>query len=463
MNSIFVKIAAALCSLLFAVAGVSESVVGYTEGKPITAEKQEYDFDNSGILIGGYYGAAGQAQYAKEAGLDFVISASVSQAMLDEYEENGVGVIAAGYNLPRYYGTVTEANAQQWLTFTGEGYKDHPALWGDDLIDEPNAPSFPALAGCVKAYRAVNPNKISLINLFPNYANDEQLGEEPTMTFAQKLPLLFTDVIDGNNEIFRKYTSDYINTIDTDYICVDIYPFNSTVDRSGNEVKSTSTCYIRNLDILAEACRETNRDFWVITQAAGETKNGTPEGSKPRYCDEVSDISQQAYACLSFGAKAIIHGLFSNMGWWDVDSHMIGSDGKPTETYYAAQKVDFDLKAFSAIYGHYTYSSTYMVNASRVAGRGRGPLMTTKAEDKAKIVSANGLLVGAFKGEKDGKAYVITNMEELNNQTTARASFFVPDGMVATVYQGGENKAFGGGHYIDLTLAPGEGVFITLQ
>ena len=462
MNSIFMKIAALICSLLFALAGVSESTVGYTAGKPIKAQKQEYCFDNSGLLIGGYYGQAGQAQYASEAGLDFVISASVSEAMLDEYAANGVGVIAAGYNLPRYYGSVTEANAQQWLTFTGEGYKDHPALWGDDLIDEPNAPSYPALAGCVKAYRAVNPNKISLINLFPNYANIEQLGEEPTMTALQKFLLTFTDVTDENNEIFRKYTSDYINTIDTDYICVDIYPYHATLDRDGNEVKTTSGCYVRNLDILAEACRETNRDLWVITQAAGETKNGLADSEKPRYCDEKSDISQQAYACLSFGAKAIIHGLFSNMGWWDVDSHMIGSSGEPTETYYAAQQVDFDLKAFSAIYGQYQYSSTYMVNPARVAGRGRGPRAVTKAEDKAKIVSSNGLLVGAFRGENGGKAYVITNMEELNDQTTARASFFVPQGTIATVYQGGAQKAFSGGHYIDLTLAPGEGVFLTL-
>ncbi|HBL41037.1 MAG TPA: hypothetical protein DDY98_05490 [Ruminococcaceae bacterium] len=151
------------------------------------------------------------------------------------------------------------------------------------------------------------------------------------------------------------------------------------------------------------------------------------------------------------------------MGWWDLDSHLIGANGKPTDTYYAAQKVDYDLKAFSAVYGRYTYSGTYLINSLRVAGYGYGPLAASKGVDKAEIVSANGLLVGAFKGEKDEKAYVITNMEELNNQTTAHASFFVPQGKIATVYQGCMTKHYPGNQYFDLTLTPGEGVFITVQ
>ena len=462
MKISFARILAALCSLLFTIAGVSETTVGYTDGKPITAQKQKYCFDNSGILIGGYYGRAGQGAYAKEAGLDFVIASGVTEAMLDEYEENGVGVVAAGYNLPRYYGDVSAQAAQPWLSFNGEGYKDHPALWGDDLIDEPSANSYETLAACAKAHRAVKPDKLCLINLFPNYANSEQLGEEPTLKKTQKIPLLFTDVIEPNNEIYRKYVSDYINKIDTDYICADIYPYHSSLDSEGNEVKNTSDCYIRNLDILAEACRATNRDLWIITQAAGETKKGD-ENNRNRYCDEVSDISQQAYACLSFGAKAIIHGLFSNIGWWDVDSHMLGQDGRPTETYDAARKVNCDLKFFSKVYGAYTYSGTYMLNPGRVAGRGRGPLATANPGEKAPLSSCNGLLVGVFKGKQKENAYVITNMEELNNQTTAAATFLVPQGRIAHVFQAGTMQVYTGKRYVELTLAPGEGVFITLQ
>ncbi len=463
MKSIFTKIMAAIFSLLFAVAGVSESTVGYTKGTPITAKKQDYCFDDSGILIGGYYGKAGQAKLAADAGIDFLIASGVTESMLDEYARNGVGIIAANYNLPSYYGDVTMQQAQPWISFNGAGYKDHPALWGDDLIDEPTAGCFGALAQAAKAYKAVKPDKLCLINLFPNYANNEQLGEEPALNFAQKALLLFTDAANASNDQYRSHVSDYINTIDTDYICADIYPYSSTVRKNGTEKKETNEGYIRNLDILADACRGTNRNLWIITQAAGETKNGIPGQNRPRYCDEVSDISQQAYACLSFGAKAIIHGLFSDTGWWDIDSHMLGSDGKPTDTYYAAQKVDYDLKAFSAEYGRYTYSSTYLINSMRVAGYGYGPLATTKEEDKANIKSVNGLLVGTFKGQNEEKAYILTNMEELNRQTTAHASFFVPQGRIATVYQSGLAKNYPGNQYFDLTLAPGEGVFITVR
>ena len=54
-------------------------------------------------------------------------------------------------------------------------------------------------------------------------------------------------------------------------------------------------------------------------------------------------------------------------------------------------------------------------------------------------------------------------MEELNNQTTATATFYVPAGKIAHVYQAGTMQVFVGKQYAHLKLAPGEGVFITLQ
>src|SRR5680860_1196924 len=53
-----------------------------------------------------------------------------------------------------------------------------PAVWGYSIRDEPNAKDFPGLKDTVAALRQARPGRLSYINLFPNYANEAQLGTE---------------------------------------------------------------------------------------------------------------------------------------------------------------------------------------------------------------------------------------------------------------------------------------------
>lgn len=460
---LFARIISAITALLFSIAGLNASVIGFTEGEPIKPEKVSYRYDNSKLLIGGYYGGEGLGKLAAEAGIDFIIESGVTEAELDEYYANGVGLIVGGYNLNSLYGTASEESVRSWTNIDLNTYKDHPAIWGDDLIDEPSAQCYAHLENAYKGYRSAFDDKMCLINLFPIYANEEQLGEDPQVSVLQRILLAFSGQSRDDVDKYKRYVSDYINTISTDYICVDIYPYYSETGAGGTEKKYTGEWYVRNLDILAEACRDTGRDLWVITQAAGLTKDGIDDPGSPRWCDEVSDISQQAFASLAFGSKAIIHGLYASKGWWDADSHMIGSDGKPTDTYYSAQTVNKWLKSFAEEYGKYEYTSTYMLNKGKVAGFDKGELATTVEDEKADITSKNGLLIGTFSGENDSKAYIITNMEELNNNVTAKAVFTVPEGKTAVFYQQGKAAEFAGGTDITLNLNAGEGVFVTVK
>ena len=457
MQKIILRILAALAAPLFLLTGLQQSVIGYTEGTPIRATRQDYVFDNDKLLLGGYYALRDELPYCEDAGIEFVVASGVDTAYLDLAEQYGVGVIAAGYQLPSAYGALGDDTTEKWVNADASKLRAHPALWGDDLIDEPAAGSFANIAKCVNAYYQKFPGHLPYVNLFPMYANGEQLGETSKLTALQKL-LFLTDHSKEDIELYKMHVSDYINTIDTDYICVDIYPYHAMTNALGKEEKFTSEVWIRNLDILAEACRETGRDLWVITQASGLTKDGSIRDM--RWCDEASDISQQSYACLAFGSKAIIQALFSRTGWWDADSHMIGSDGKPTETYDAVAAVNKDLKAFADVYGKYTYSGTYMMNRVLVTGRGVGSLNCENTDERGNVHSANGLLVGTFNGE-DGKAYVVANLEELHRNVTASFTFDVPAGQTATVYKKGTAFTMTGSFAMELD--PGEGVFITVK
>ncbi len=459
---LFAKILALFTSIIFALSGVSESAVGFTPGTPINATRQDYCFDNSKLLIGAYYADYGKLQLAKEAGIEFFIDSSVTKEGLDACQQYGIGVIAGGYNLSRGYGNFKQTTENNWVNFDMASYKDHPALWGDDMIDEPGADSFAGINRAAKAYYEKTDGKIAFINLFPNYADNEQLNESNDMSGWAKFMLLTNNASKPYSIRYKKYISDYVNKIDTDYICLDYYPMRAKLGENGKVTKYTDGSWLTNLDQVADACKKTNRDFWIITQAAGMTVNEENKDN-PRYCDTLPDISQQVFASLCFGAKAIIHAEFASKGWWDPEtSHMIDKDGNTTATYDAVKEADSLVAPFAKEYGKYTYTSTYCINPLKVAGRDSGKFICDDPEEHLDIETANGLLVGTFTGD-EGKAYVITNMEELNDQVTASAVLNVPEGKTITVYQNGRAFTYSGIAKYDLTLKPGEGVYVTIK
>ena len=76
--------------------------------------------------------------------------------------------------------------------------KDHPALFGYFLRDEPAASDFPGLADWAKRIRAVDDTHPIYLNLFPNYAPEHILGctyEEYVHRFVEEvgLPMLSFD------------------------------------------------------------------------------------------------------------------------------------------------------------------------------------------------------------------------------------------------------------------------------
>ena len=459
MCPLITKITAWFLSLIFAVSGLSPSVVNCRDAEPIQAEKKEYCFDNSGLLIGGYYARENELQYCNDAGIQFIIASSVDEQYLDTAQKYNVGIIASNYNVPYCYAEMSDWATQQYVNADPAAYKDHPALWGDNVIDEPWSTSYPNVAASVDAYYSKYPGKLPFVNLFPSYASAEQLTEFDTLSFGKKIfsPLSdhFTDTVNR----YKLYTADYINTIGTDYICVDIYPYRGEqVD--GRMKKSTDDNWLRNLDLLAQACRETNRDLWVIPQSAGLTKDGA-DGRDMRWCDEVCDISQQVYASLAFGSKAIIYGLYGSDGWWDTDSHMIGMDGRPTDTYYAVSEVDSWLKPFQQEFGSYKYTSTYLINTLGAAGFTRSRLNCEVLSERGNIKSKDSLLVGTFTGDNGSKAYVVTNMEELDKEQSVNFTFEVPEGKTAAVYH--QNGTVKYTNSFVMTLDPGDGAYITVK
>ena len=439
----FQQLFAFFMALLTFFSGRVMSVVGSTDATPIVATQREYRFDQDSLLLGAYCFRVDEhfeetREWFKEAGLQFSVAVSGNQLTgddLDWFLDNGLGIIA-----PR-----------------SDYYKNmrHDAIWGIDLRDEPPATDFPALQEQVQELYAQDPNRFPLINLFPMYANTEQLAEECDVPLARDE--IRAEPFNGNSIRYRMHLSDYIGTVDSDIISADIYPL--YIDNATGKL-NTYGHWLRNLDILADACRASGRDLWVITQAAGNAKE---EGGGMRHCDNAEDQRWQNYVSLAFGAKAIIYGCYYT-GWWDQSSHMIDNSGKRTATYYAVQQVNSEMAAFAETYGNYEIQGTTLYNRLNPDCAG-AELDISKAGKKYQPVTLtkDPVLCGCFtEKDGDGSAYVFANMYEPDTGKEAAFSATFPGAKSITVYRMGEKTVIDGST-LTLTLENREGVFVTVD
>ncbi len=182
-------------------------------------------------------------RFMSEAGLYFIISGATEE-YLDMCEKYGVGVIAQSYCVPHSSQIISNEKFNIYSGLNKSAVKDHPALWGDDIVDEPVFETIDYAGKCLEYYDGNFPDKNGFINLLPGNAFDgatapfllkaiysvmaegfgrvqidEYDGTELENAYAQALYHCNPSVYE-----YRKYVSDYVNKVPSDYISVDIYP-----------------------------------------------------------------------------------------------------------------------------------------------------------------------------------------------------------------------------------------------
>lgn len=87
--------------------------------------------------------------------------------------------------ISRIYGTDDIEGADSVIAEVVSDYSEFNNIIGWDIVDEPNSSKFPVLGAIVKAFRKYSPDKETVINLFPNYATPEQLGNPDYMSHLE--------------------------------------------------------------------------------------------------------------------------------------------------------------------------------------------------------------------------------------------------------------------------------------
>jgi len=140
--------------------------------------------------------------------------------------------------------------------------KNHPALEAYFLTDEPGAGAFAGLGRLAAYLRERDPQHLAYINLFPTYANEQQLGVSADAADRARVgyPTDFAGVDSSDQTVlrYREHLKQFVEIVKPDLISYDHYHFLKASD--GKQ-------YFLNLGLIRRAALEAGKPFLNIIQA----------------------------------------------------------------------------------------------------------------------------------------------------------------------------------------------------
>jgi hypothetical protein len=189
--------------------------------------------------------------------------------------------------------------------------RTHPALYAYFLTDEPNAKDFPALGRLVAYLRERDPAHLAYINLFPTYANNQQLGNEGDTLTA-----------------YRAHLRQFVDTVRPSLISYDHYQF---------AVKGDNPDYFLNLALIRQAALDAKVPFLNIVQACTWAPSmRVPEPDEMRYL---------VHTTLAYGGLGISYYVYSCPGHTGMVAR---ADGTPTPLYHALKTLNREFVAIAS-------------------------------------------------------------------------------------------------------------------
>ena len=287
----------------------------------------------------------------KDCGVDFIYGVPANdRATLDLCAKHGLGAIATGA-VPFWHGMGGEQAGQMRALRPMDGYesalkayRDHPAVWLMDYIDEPSARDYPYIGEVTERLKAKAPKGVTpYINLYPNYAS--VVGNSARQARNQL-----------GTATYREHVAEYSRCVGLDYVCFDFYLYSARGERRQPKLRK----FYENFRDLAEMCRATGRSLWYIPQV---------NSSYPELWPSENMLRFQAYLAMAFGAEQIDWACWSRVaggetpdmpgltGWWT--NNVLTLTGEKTEQYAKLRTVNAEIHRLGERYMKYRNVATY--------------------------------------------------------------------------------------------------------
>ena len=330
-------------------------------------------------------------------------------------------------------------------------YINRPCCIASMYVDESGTDHFEVLGKEAKAFYERFPGKKPYINLLPMYANSAQLKSGAWVSAIEYYQI--------TTDQYREYIDKYIENVDTDYICIDVYPLQRMPDPSCPErfpayyIPTEYDGYCTNLEILADACRKSGREFWCAMQACAWAKNVR--------VPETYEIDWQFYTLMSFGVTHFEYYVFAHRA-----RHigcMLDEHGNPTRLYWESKDLADAIYKMEDVYLSYRNLGAFNVNYSDEVKCLTLENPYTGFDTIQKIESDTPLLVGCFeKIEGNGHAFTLVNYSPFKAPKTAHIKIKI-DGKVTEYVKGEPHVLSPNNGYYEFTLEKGQGTFVTVE
>lgn len=423
-----------------------EAVAGGNFGSPIPRTPANLDgtLDRDRILLGTtLFGDVPKVterdiQLIAEGGFDFLINGNhgeYGRQIMDWCQKYNIAVIGeeCGEQIGIDWHHVEDDAPARFAAL-----RPHPASVGDTGWDEPTCDNFHFLADYHRAYQKALPNRFLFSNLLPGMDIKAMLGTSP----------------------YADYVNRFSREVPTDYISADIYPFHPCKVMNRFEMIICLNTY----HCLGNTCRRDNKDFWLYIQ------------SQARWFAHLYTmttyemIKWQVYASLCYGCRSIIHASY-NPVWGGDAVGMITYDGKVTEQYLYARRVNGEVQKLSPVLKdyrslgvtlaharrqnpHFTFAALKQKHNNRLQGFDGVPFVKSVESDST-------ALVGYFKNKAGQNALMLVDCRNIYDPYTTQTvtvNFAAPTRV--SVYEHGEKTQEKEVSSLSLTLNACDGVFI---
>ncbi len=298
--------------------------------------------------------------------------------------------------------------------------RQHPATYSYYIVDEPSASAFPALGKLVSYLRQRDPLRMAYINLFPTYANNDQLGTQGDLITA-----------------YREHLRQYMEIVKPMLVSYDHYQFMQDGDRDQ---------YFLNLSMVRQVSLDCGVPFLNIVQACSwHPTVRVPVPDEMRYL---------VYTTAAYGAQGISYYVYTAAGH---EGGMASAEGTTTPIYDAVKSLNPE---FAAIAKQLQPLHSQVVYHTAMSEPGCVPLpQDAPFRLDANTTTERGMLLGYF-GKSDRPTHVV--VVNLDYKTDASATLGGPESL--QVFDTATGKwSPSQGKQVRLDLLPGGGKLVRIS
>ena len=274
--------------------------------------------------------------------LTFFPDAEMMAKGLDTAQKAGIKMIA--------YCPELKTNTEE----TVKRFMNHPAIAGYMLRDEPGRADFPELAEWAKKIRAIDDVHFCYLNLFPNYATEQQLG---TQTYQEHVDL-------------------FMKEVRLQLLSFDHYPV------VGDSLRYN---WYENLEIISDAARKSDMPFWAFALSVAHGPYPIPT---------LAEMRLQVYSDLAYGAQGIQYFTY----WtphdtaWKFNNAPITLEGKRTVVYDRIKQLNTEIKGLSGIFlgaevVSVAHTGSSIPRGTKLLEKLPSEIKTLKTEGKGAVIS----------------------------------------------------------------------------